>query len=83
MASRRSRQGLDPSSILDLLDEDDDNASDLELDGAEEASEEEQGVGTVEVVYNAVGEVINIILPRHYSVDTEYRYLPTYLWYHA
>jgi hypothetical protein len=64
----RTSGGLNREQILDALDdEDDDNISDLEIDGLQEEVEptaEEHP----EYIYNAVGEVIEVINPRYFSV---------------
>jgi glycerol-3-phosphate dehydrogenase len=61
MASRKS-QPLTAEEITDILDEDDDNFSDLEVDDAEDEAEQ---VEVFEVVFNSAGEVIEEIHPRH------------------
>ncbi len=66
MANRRLKTALSAEEIastLEMLDEDDDNMSDLELDGLE--SQEEQVEEVIEVIFNAAGEVIERIGPRY------------------
>jgi len=68
MAGQRSkRAGLNLAEINLLLDADDDNASDLDLDGVD-LGEEEAAEVMIEHVFNAAGEVVETIYPRHFSV---------------
>jgi hypothetical protein len=70
MASHRSRRPhLNPAEIGYLLDADDDNASDLDLDGVDLEDELGAEEVMVEHVFNAAGEVIETIFPRHFTVD--------------
>ena len=62
MAGRR-KTGLSSAEIGDLLDEDDDNVSDLDLDGADD-SQDLQQEEVVELVFNEDGILVETILPR-------------------
>jgi hypothetical protein len=60
----RTSGGLNREQILDALyDEDDDNISDLEIDGLEEEVEQ-TAEENPEYMYNAIVEVIEVINPR-------------------
>ena len=67
MANRKPRSALSTEEIalqLDELDEDDDNVSDLEMDGIDE-QEDVQGELIREIIFNGAGEVIEVIEPRY------------------
>jgi hypothetical protein len=70
MASWKPKRpaALSAVEIVDMLDEDDDDVMDLEMDGIdgqEEDSQEEEVEDAVEVVFNAMGEVIERIHLRY------------------
>jgi hypothetical protein len=60
--------GLYREQILDALyDDDNNNIINLEIDGLEEEVEQ-TAEENPEYIYNAIGEVIEVINPRYFSV---------------